>query len=65
LIGYDGIEFKIGDRVELSPDQDLWMRGAKFGVVEGKTADNRVKVRLELRPKKLFKATPDKMRKMR
>ena len=24
---------KIGDRVELHPGMDLWMRGARFGVV--------------------------------
>lgn len=24
---------KVGDRVEISPHYDLWMRGARFGVV--------------------------------
>jgi hypothetical protein len=27
-------DFNIGDRVELHPATDLWMRGARFGVVE-------------------------------
>lgn len=63
--GYDGIEIKIKDRVELHPGLDMWMRGAKFGVVEGMTADGRVKIRLDARPKKLFKADTTKMRKMR
>lgn len=26
-------EFFVGDRVELSPATDLWMRGARFGTV--------------------------------
>jgi len=26
LIGYDGAAYTVGDRVELSPHTDLWMR---------------------------------------
>lgn len=28
-------DFRVGDRVELHPATDLWMRGARFGTVEG------------------------------
>jgi hypothetical protein len=27
-------DFKVGDRVELHPETDLWMRGNRFGMVE-------------------------------
>ena len=27
-------DFKVGDRVELHPETDLWKRGNRFGVVE-------------------------------
>lgn len=30
----------VGDRVELSPRCDLWMRGAKFGEIQGINRDN-------------------------
>jgi hypothetical protein len=33
LNGYDGVPVGVGDRVELHPATDLWMRGAKFGRV--------------------------------
>jgi hypothetical protein len=48
-IGYDGREYGIGDRVELHPGADLWMRGARFGVVVGivPTPDDRVRVQLD------------------
>jgi hypothetical protein len=46
--GFDGIGFAEGDRVELHPGLDLWMRGARFGTVtfirEGST---RVNVRVD------------------
>lgn len=32
--GYDGIEIKVGDRIEAHPATDLWMRGARFGTVK-------------------------------
>lgn len=31
--GFDGNGIKVGDRVELHPANDLWMRGARFGTV--------------------------------
>ena len=33
VTGYDGNGYTVGDRVELHPGMDLWMRGARFGVV--------------------------------
>ena len=33
IIGYDGIDIKQNDRVELHPATDLWMQGARFGTV--------------------------------
>lgn len=32
-IGYDGSGLAVGDRVELHPGCDLWMRGARYGDV--------------------------------
>lgn len=29
-------QFEVGDRVQLHPAMDLWMRGAKFGTVVGR-----------------------------
>ena len=31
--GYDGNKYDVGDRVELHPAMDLWMRGARYGKV--------------------------------
>lgn len=31
--GYDGFPIHIGDRIELHPGLDLWMQGARFGVI--------------------------------
>jgi len=31
--GYDGSGINVGDRVELHPGTDLWMRGARYGQV--------------------------------
>lgn len=48
--GYDygnNIRWPSGMRVEISPHLDLWMRGAKYGVTRGVTADGRVKVKME------------------
>lgn len=33
VYGYDGNGYGVGDRVELHPGMDLWMRGARFGTV--------------------------------
>ena len=31
FVGYDGEPVGVGDRVELHPACDLWMRGARYG----------------------------------
>lgn len=51
--GYDGKPYAIGDRVELHPGTDLWMRGARYGEVIGSslTPNDRVHVRLDKLPK--------------
>jgi hypothetical protein len=46
--GYDGNGFGVGDRVELHPGLDLWMRGARFGTVTRvRTRSTRVNVRVD------------------
>ena len=47
--GYDGRGYTIGDRVELSPALDLWMRGARYGTVTGLsvTPHDRVRVKVD------------------
>ena len=49
LYGYDGRAYGIGDRVELHPGTDLWMRGARYGLVVGTslTENDRVKILLD------------------
>jgi len=46
--GYDGNLIATGDRVELSPATDLWMRGARYGTALGvnRRADT-VRVKLD------------------
>ena len=52
MIGYDDKEYGIGDRVELHPGTDLWMRGVRYGEVIGEslTPKDRVHVRLDRIP---------------
>ena len=49
MTGYDQREYSIGDRIELHPGCDLWMQGARFGVVVGSslTPADRVRVKLD------------------
>jgi hypothetical protein len=42
-------DFRVGQRVEISPHFDLWMRGARCGAVV-KIGRERVHVRLDLLP---------------
>jgi hypothetical protein len=67
MIGYDGVAFGIGDRVELHPGCDLWMAGAKFGEVVGLslTANDRVRVRLDRTGRKVWGCPADRLRKVR
>ena len=47
--GYDGHGYTVGDRVELHPGTDLWMRGARYGDVVGLslTRNDRVRVKID------------------
>ena len=47
--GFDGNGYSIGDRVEIHPGTDLWMRGARFGTVIGAslTPNDRVRVQMD------------------
>lgn len=61
LIGYDGNGYAVGDRVEIHPATDLWMRGARYGTVErvSLTPNDRVHVRLDKIPGRTFAGTAD------
>lgn len=56
VVGYDGNGYTVGDRVELHPGTDLWMRGARYGSVVGLslTPNDRVRVRLDKLPRRVF-----------
>lgn len=65
--GYDGKSYTIGDRVELHPGCDLWMRGARFGTVVrcSLTPMDRVHVRMDHpQVKGLVAGTEDTFRKI-
>ena len=64
MTGYDGNGYGVGDRVELHPGCDLWARGARFGVVVGVslTTRDRVKVKLDKMPSRLFSGSEDTFR---
>jgi hypothetical protein len=66
LIGYDGKGYEIGDRVELHPGTDLWMRGARYGTVVGAslTPADRVHVTLDKLPKRKFSGSQDTFRRI-
>ena len=65
-IGYDGIEYRVGDRVELHPGCDLWMQGARYGEVVGMslTKEDKVRVVLDKLPKVKFSGPGDRFRKI-
>lgn len=64
MIGYDGKAYSVGDRVEIHPGTDLWMRGARYGVVVARrtTPNDRVRVVLDKLPKQVFGGTEDTFR---
>lgn len=64
--GYDGLGYNVGDRVELHPATDLWMRGARYGVVVrmSLTPKDRVHVRLDALPKRTFAGSEDTFRRV-
>lgn len=51
-------DFKVGDRVEMHPATDLWMRGARFGNVV-KVGRTRVHVKLDKLPRPVEVAPSD------
>jgi hypothetical protein len=62
--GYDGLAITVGDRVELHPGTDLWMRGARFGEVVGirLTPKDRLVVVLDKIPGRKFSGSADTFR---
>jgi hypothetical protein len=67
VTGYDGSTFTVGDRIELHPGCDLWVRGARFGTVVGLslTPADRVKVKLDRTGEKLWSCPADRLRSAR
>ncbi len=66
LVGYDGNGYDVGDRVELHPGTDLWMSGARFGVVIARSQSelDRVRVELDKQPGRIFFGTEDTFRRV-
>jgi len=64
MTGYDGNGYDVGDRVELHPGTDLWMRGARYGTVVGQvpTPKDRVRVELDKFPGRRFSGSEDTFR---
>ena len=64
VTGFDGNGYTIGDRVEIHPGTDLWMRGARFGTVVGMslTPKDRVHVELDRIPGRKFSGSADTFR---
>lgn len=64
VYGYDGSCYSVGDRVEVHPGTDLWVRGARFGVVVGLslTPRDRVRVVLDRMPGRKFSGSADTFR---
>ncbi len=48
VYGYDGLAYGVGDRVELHPATDMWMRGVRYGTVVGISLTPRDRVRVTL-----------------
>ena len=66
VYGYDGTAYGVGDRVELHPATDLWMRGARYGTVVGLSVTPRdgVRVSLDRMPGRKFTGTADTFRRL-
>lgn len=62
--GYDGSKYTVGDRVEVHPDTDLWIRGVKFGSVVScrSTPNDRVHVKMDALPTMTFAGSEDTFR---
>jgi hypothetical protein len=66
MTGYDGKDYKVGDRVELHPGTDLWMQGARYGTVKrtSLTPKDRVHVELDKIPGRIFAGSEDTFRRI-
>jgi hypothetical protein len=66
VYGYDGNGYGIGDRVELHPGHDLWMRGARFGTVVGLSAtpQDRVRVKLDKTGDRVWSCAAEQVRRV-
>ena len=64
ITGYDGNGYTVGDRVELHPGTDLWMRGARYGTVVrlSLTPSDRVHVELDAIPGRVFAGSAETFR---
>jgi len=51
--------FRVGQRVQLHPATDMWMRGARYGVVKRLMRTGAVAVTLDLLPKQTFVVRPE------
>jgi hypothetical protein len=61
---YDESCYGVGDRVELHPATNLWMRGGRYGTVHGIscTPKDRVRVELDKFPGRTFAGSADTFR---
>lgn len=66
VTGYDGNGYTIGDRIEVHPGTDLWMRGARYGVVVGLslTPQDRVRVKLDKTGERLWSGPAERFRRI-
>jgi hypothetical protein len=66
VLGYDGIAYGAGDRVELHPGCDLWAQGARYGEVLAivDTTEDAVRVKLDKLPRRKFSGPPIRFRKI-
>ncbi len=64
VYGYDGNGYAIGSRIEMHPGTDLWMRGARFGIVVGMvpTLRDQVRVKLDALPGRTYSGPADRFR---
>lgn len=66
VTGYDGNGYSVGDRVELHPGTDLWMRGARYATVVAiiDTLDDQVRVKLDKVPGRRFSGHAETFRRI-
>ena len=64
IYGYDGLAYGVGDRVELHPATDLWMRGARYGVVVQLSLTPKDRVHVQLDAGRKIAGTADTFRRV-